>query len=138
MALYGYFGGKSSSAFKELINSQIPKSGIKTYVEPFSGSMATFMDDESLNFDKVYYNDKNRHQVNLYYCCSYPDKFLPYLENMIKPGGLLYTEETDPIKTWDFFKSIYHTYTKNDFLYDLIFELGDFDKASIYAFLITS
>lgn len=138
MALYGYFGGKSSSAFKELINSQIPKSGIKTYVEPFSGSMATFMDDESLNFDKVYYNDKNRHQVNLYYCCSYPDKFLPYLENMIKPGGLLYTEETDPIKKWDFFKSIYHKYTKNDFLDDLIFELGDFDKASIYAFLITS
>lgn len=138
MALYGYFGGKSSSAFKELINSQIPKSGIKTYVEPFSGSMATFMDDESLNFDKVYYNDKNRHQVNLYYCCSYPDKFLPYLENMIKPGGLLYTEETDPIKKWDFFKSIYHKYTKNDFLDDLNFELGDFEKASIYAFLITS
>lgn len=138
MALYGYFGGKSSSAFKELINSQIPKSGIKTYIEPFSGSMATYMDDQSLNFEKVYYNDKNRHQVNLYRCCVDPDKFLPYLESLTKPGGLLFTEETDPLKKWDFYKSVYHKYTKNTFLDDLDFELGDFEKAAIYAFLITS
>ena len=136
MALYGYFGGKSASTFKELINSKIPKTGIKTYLEPFSGSMATFIDDESLKFESVIYNDKNRHQVNLYKCCSEPEKFLPYLENL--KSGLLHTTETDHLKKWDFYKSIYHKFTKNDFLDDLNFEIGDFEKAAIYAFLITS
>jgi site-specific DNA-adenine methylase len=136
MALYGYFGGKSSSAFKELINSKIPKNGIKTYIEPFSGSMATYIDDESLRFDNVIYNDKNRHQVNLYKCCSEPEKFLPFLEKL--KSTLLFTTETDVLKKWDFYKSVYHKYTKNDFLDNLDFEIGDFEKAAIYAFLITS
>jgi site-specific DNA-adenine methylase len=136
MALYGYFGGKSSSAFKELINSKIPKTGIKTYLEPFSGSMATYMDDDSLKFDKVIYNDKNRHQVNLYYCCSKSEEFLPYLDNL--KSSLLHTTEINPLKKWDFYKKIYHEYTKNNFLDDMNFEIGDFEKAAIYAFLITS
>jgi site-specific DNA-adenine methylase len=136
MALYGYFGGKSSSAFKEFINSKIPKSEIKTYIEPFSGSMATYMDDESLKFDTVIYNDKNRHQVNLYKCCSEPDKFLPYLEDL--KNTLLHTNEIDPIKKWDFYKKVYQEYTKNEFLDNMNFEIGDFEKAAIYAFLITS
>jgi len=136
MALYGYFGGKSSSAFKEFINSKIPKSEIKTYIEPFSGSMATYMDDESLKFDTVIYNDKNRHQVNLYKCCSEPGKFLPYLEDL--KNTLLHTNEIDPIKKWDFYKKVYQEYTKNEFLDNMNFEIGDFEKAAIYAFLITS
>ena len=69
MSVISYFGGKSSKTFMELINSKIPKTGIKTYIEPFSGSMGTYMDDDSLNFETVIYNDKNRHQVNLYKCC---------------------------------------------------------------------
>ena len=136
MSLIGYFGGKSSSAFMELINSKIPKSGIKTYLEPFSGSFATFMDDDNLKFDVVIYNDKNRHQVNLYKCSSEPEKFLPYLENLKKT--LLYTTETEPIKKWDFYKKVYQEYIKNDFLDNMDFEIGDFEKAAIYAFLITS
>ena len=76
MAMLSYFGGKSSKDFMELINSRIPKSGIKTYVEPFSGSFATYMDDKSIYFDQVIYNDKNRHQVNLYRCCKDPEKLL--------------------------------------------------------------
>ena len=39
MSVISYFGGKSSNVFIDFINSKIPKSGIKTYVEPFSGSM---------------------------------------------------------------------------------------------------
>ncbi len=136
MALYGYFGGKSSSTFKELINSRIPKTGIKTYIEPFSGSMATYMDDDSLNFEKVIYNDKNRHQVNLYKCCQNPVEFLPYLDNL--KNTILRTSETDTLKKWEFYKSIYQEYTKNTFLDDLNFEIGDYAKAAIYAFLITS
>jgi site-specific DNA-adenine methylase len=134
--MISYFGGKSSSAFHDFINKKIPKTGIKTYLEPFSGSMGTYLDDDQLKFDTVIYNDKNRHQVNLYKCCSEPEKFLPYLENLKKT--LLFTKETEPLKKWDFYKKIYHEYIKNDFLDDMSFEIGDFEKAAIYAFLITS
>jgi site-specific DNA-adenine methylase len=120
----------------ELINSKIPKTGIKTYVEPFSGSFATFLDDDSLNFETVIYNDKNRHQVNLMKCCSNPVEFIPYLEEL--KSTLLHTTEAEPLKKWDFYKKIYKQYQKNDFLDDMNFVIGDFKKAAIYAFLITS
>lgn len=137
MSIISYFGSKSSNNFiQDLINPKIPKSGIKTYVEPFSGSFATYMDDSNLNFEKVIYNDKNRHQVNLMYCCSNPQSFLPFLKEMKE--SLLFTNETNPLKKWDFYKSIYKEYIKNDFLDDMNFEIGDFKKAAIYAFLITS
>ena len=137
MSIISYFGSKSSNSFiKELINPNIPKTGIKTYLEPFSGSMATYMDDDSLNFETVIYNDKNRHQVNLIYCCSTPDKFIPILEKF--KSSVLNTTETHPIKKWEFYKSIYHKYTKNSFLDDMDFEIGDLKKAAMYAFLITS
>ena len=138
MAVISYFGGKSSSTFHEFINSKIPKTGIKTYLEPFSGSMGTYMDDDQLKFDVVIYNDKNRHQVNLYKCCSEPEKFITYLESLSKPFNILYTGETEPLKKWDFYKKIYKEYQKNSFLDDMNFEIGDFEKAAIYAFLITS
>lgn len=138
MSIISYFGGKSSNTFIDFINKQIPKSGIKTYIEPFSGSMGTYMDDDNLKFDKVIYNDKNRHQVNLFKCCSEPEKFVEYLENLSKPFNLLYTDLKDPLKKWDFYKSIYKEYIKNSFLDDMNFEIGNFEKAAIYAFLITS
>lgn len=137
MSVISYFGGKSSNVFMEFINSKIPKDGsIKTYLEPFSGSMGTYMDDPKLKFDVVVYNDKNRHQVNLYKCSSQPDKFVIHLENL--KNTLLHTEETEPLKKWDFYKKIYQEYIKNDFLDNMDFEIGDFEKAAIYAFLITS
>jgi site-specific DNA-adenine methylase len=136
MSITSYFGGKSSSVFQEFINKKIPKTGIKTYIEPFSGSMGTYMDDPSLKFSEVIYNDKNRHQVNLFFCCSTPQDFLPYLEKLNRT--LLFTTETDPLKKWDFYKGIYREYIKNDFLDNMDFEIGDFQKAAIYAFLITS
>jgi hypothetical protein len=46
--------------------------------------------------------------------------------------------ETDSLKKWDFYKAIYKEYIKNDFLDKMDFEIGDFEKAAIYAFLITS
>jgi site-specific DNA-adenine methylase len=136
MSVISYFGGKSSNIFMEFINSKIPKSGITTYLEPFSGSMGTYMDDDSLVFDTVIYNDKNRHQVNLYKCCAQPEKFAEYLDKF--KNSVLHTNETDPIAKWDFYKEIYRKYVKNDFLDDMNFEIGDFKKASMYAFLITS
>ena len=136
MSVISYFGGKSSNVFHDFINTKIPKTGIQTYLEPFSGSMGTYMDDDSLVFDTVIYNDKNRHQVNLYKCCSKPDEFLPYLEKLKQT--LLHTTETEVLKKWDFYKAVYKEYQKNDFLDDMNFEIGDYEKASIYAFLITS
>lgn len=138
MSVISYFGGKSSNTFIEFINKQIPKTGVKTYLEPFSGSMGTYMDDDNLKFEQVIYNDKNRHQVNLYKCCSEPEKFIPYLENLSKPFNILYTDLKLPLEKWDFYKSVYKAYTKNNFLDDMNFEIGDFEKAAIYAFLITS
>ena len=135
-AAISYFGGKSSSVFQEFINKKIPKTGIKTYVEPFSGAMGTYMDDPKLKFDIVVYNDKNRHQTNLYKCCAEPETFVKYLERLKET--LLKTDETDPLKKWDFYKEIYKRYIKNEFLDNMDFEIGDFKKASIYAFLITS
>lgn len=136
MSVISYFGGKSSKTFMELINSKIPKTGIKTYIEPFSGSMGTYMDDDSLNFETVIYNDKNRHQVNLYKCCSQPEQFVPILEKLL--ATKLHTNLTDPIEKWEFYKAIYKEYIKNDFLDNMNFEIGDFKKAAMYAFLITS
>ena len=136
MSILSYFGGKSSSAFMELINSRVPKSGIKTYVEPFSGSFATYMDDKSLKFDKVIYNDKNRHQSNLMKCCSEPDKFIPILEKLKE--SILKTDITDKEEKRLFYRSIYKKYTENDFLDNMDFDIGDFRRAAIYAFLITS
>ena len=138
MSILSYFGGKSSAIFHEFINKQIPKTGISTYIECFGGSFGTYMDDDSLNFETVIYNDKNRHQVNLMRCCVEPEKFLPYLESLTQPGGLIYTLETEPLKKWDFYKSVYKEYIKNDFLDNTSFDIPDFEKASIYAFLICS
>jgi len=138
MSVIAYFGGKSSNVFMEFINKKIPKTGIKTYIEPFSGAMGTYMDDNSLKFEQVIYNDKNKHQVNLYKCCSDPEKFVTYLENISKPFNILYTSEKNVLNKWDFYKSVYKEYTKNNFLDDMNFEIGDFEKAAIYAFLITS
>lgn len=136
MALISYFGGKSSNVFQEFINKKIPKNGIKTYIEPFSGAMGTYMDDNNLIFDVVIYNDKNRHQVNLYKCASEPDKLIDAIENL--KSTLLKTNETKTLDKWEFYKSIYNEYKSNDFLDDYNFELGDFEKAALYAFLITS
>jgi site-specific DNA-adenine methylase len=139
MSLISYFGSKSSNDFvKHLINPNIPKNNIKTYIEPFSGSFATFMDDPDMVFENVIFNDINKHQANLYKCAATPDKLLDSINKLLSTGGILYTNETDVNLKWDFYKSVYREYTKNDFLDNKDFELGDFERAAIYAFLITS
>jgi site-specific DNA-adenine methylase len=137
MAVISFFGGKSSKVFMEFINTKIPKEGIDTYLEPFSGSFGTYLEDPTLNFNTVIYNDKNRHQVNLYKCCTEPEKFLKYLDSL--KNTLLKTDLTDPIDKWNFYKGIYNKYSReNNFLDNMDFEIGDFKRAAIYAFLITS
>jgi DNA adenine methylase len=136
MSIISYFGGKAN--FQSFITPNIP-TDCKTYVEPFSGSFAIYL-DSNLEFNTVVFNDRNRHQANLMQCCASPKEFLVELKSLIAPGGLLYHElGTEQLtEKWDFYKSIYHTYIKNDFLDNMDFELGDFKVAAIYAFLITS
>jgi len=134
MSIISYFGGKAN--FQSFITPNIPKD-CTTYVEPFSGSFAIYLDSK-LEFNTVVFNDRNRHQANLIRCCASPLEFLPELKALLAPGGLLYTEVTTPEEKWDFYKAIYRDYIRNTFLDDMDFEIGDFKVAAIYAFLITS
>ena len=134
MSIISYFGGKAN--FQSFITPNIPKD-CTTYIEPFSGSFAIYLDSK-LEFNTVVFNDRNRHQANLMRCCASPLEFLPELKSLLAPGGLLYTEVTTPEEKWDFYKAIYRDYIRNSFLDDMDFEIGDFKVAAIYAFLITS
>lgn len=136
MSLVSYFGGKSSNIFHDFINTKIPRDSIKTYIEPFSGAMGTYMDDPTFYPEVVIFNDKNRHQVNLFYCASKPKEFLVALDKLKKT--ILNNSLTSPLEKWDFYKAIYKEYQRNDFLDDVSFEIGDFDRAAMYAFLLTS
>jgi DNA adenine methylase len=135
-AMISYFGGKSSKVFQEFINTKIPKSGIDCYVEPFSGSFATFLDGDDMNYRTVVYNDRNRHQANLYKCCQQRSELADVIQKLL--NGPLKCDESDPIKKWDFYKSHYHRWVKGDFLDNNDFEIPDYKRAAIYAFLITS
>ena len=134
MSIISYFGGKAN--FQSFITPNIPKD-CTTYLEPFSGSFAIYLDSK-MEFNTVVFNDRNRHQANLMRCCASPLEFLPELKALLAPGGLLYTEVTTPEEKWDFYKAIYRDYIRNTFLDDMDFEIGDFKVAAIYAFLITS
>ena len=134
MSIISYFGGKAN--FQSFITPNIP-TDCTTYVEPFSGSFAIYLDSK-LEFNTVVFNDRNRHQANLIRCCASPLEFLPELRALLAPGGLLYTEATTPEEKWDFYKEIYRKNIRNTFLDDMDFEIGDFKVAAIYAFLITS
>ena len=134
MSIISYFGGKAN--FQSFITPNIPKD-CTTYIEPFSGSFAIYLDSK-LEFNTVVFNDRNRHQANLIRCCASPLEFLPELKALLAPGGLLYTEVTTPEEKWDFYTAIYRDYIRNTFLDDMDFEIGDFKVAAIYAFLITS
>ncbi len=134
MALSSYFGGKKN--FQTFITPLIPKDS-KTYLEPFSGSFAIYLDSK-MEFENVIFNDFNRHQVNMNKCGSEPEKFLEELKKLFLPGGILYTIETTPDKKWDFYKGVYRKYVDNDFIDNKNFELGDHKRAAIYAFLLTS
>ena len=136
MSISAYFGGKSSKQFQNFINPNINKDGIKTYIEVFGGSMATFLDDKNLSFEKVIYNDKNLHQANFMSCCSHPEEFLKHIYNFKKK--FLNCNETEESKIWNFYKPIYKEIVSSNFLDDLNFEIGNFEKAATYAFLITS
>jgi DNA adenine methylase len=134
-AFHSYFGGKNKMS--TFIVPFTP-SNIKTYVEPFSGSFAVYFytpfDDDVV----AIYNDFNKDQANLFYCAKDYDKFLEKLDYHINnKNGLLYCESKKIEDRKSHYKELYYSIKKSDFSKS-IFKLGDYDRACVYAFLLTS
>ena len=118
-ALTGWFGGKNSMS--NWIYQHIPKD-IKTYVEVFSGSMAIYFNEDFTHCENIVFNDFNK------------------LQESLKPGGFLYTIETDSDKYKKHYRDLY-TKTKSkdcDFYDDMDFNIPDYVRGVIYSFMITS
>ena len=135
-AYHGYFGGKNSIG-KNFITHYTPKN-FKIYVEPFSGSYAVYFFTPMNDDVKAIYNDFNKDQANLFYCSKNYDEFLEKLNyHLNDENGLLYCKHTNIEDKKTFYKELYYSYKKSDFS-QREFELGDYDRASVYAFLLTS
>ena len=136
-ALTGWFGGKNSMS--NCIYQQIPKD-IKTYVEVFSGSMAIYFNEDFTHCENIVFNDFNKLQTNFISCCKDYNKMLSEIEESLKPGGFLYTIETDSDKYKKHYRDLY-TKTKSkdcDFYDDMDFNIPDYVRGVIYSFMITS
>lgn len=133
---HGYFGGKTAIG-KTFISHYTPKN-FKIYCEPFSGSYAVYFFTPMNDDVKAIYNDFNKDQANLFYCSKNYDKFLEKLNyHLNDENGLLYCKHTNIEDKKTFYKELYYSYKKSDFS-QREFELGDYDRASVYAFLLTS
>lgn len=136
-ALTGWFGGKNSMS--NWIYQHIPKD-IKTYVEVFSGSMAIYFNEDFTHCENIVFNDFNKLQTNFISCCKDYNKMLSEIEESLKPGGFLYTIETDSDKYKKHYRDLY-TKTKSkdcDFYDDMDFNIPDYVRGVIYSFMITS
>lgn len=136
--LTGWFGGKNNMS--DWIYSYIPK-GIDTYVEPFSGSFPIFFNEDFSTVKNIVYNDANKLQVNFMLCCKAYNQMLQKIEEYFNPGGFFYCDKKDIVDIKKHYRDLY-THIKNpkenDFYDNLNFEMPNFDKAVIYAFMITS
>jgi DNA adenine methylase len=137
-ALTGWFGGKNSMS--KWIYSFIPKD-IKTYSEVFSGSMAIYFNQDFSHCDDIVFNDFNKLQANFIACCKDYEKMLMSIDSAFLQDGFLYCPEKETVKFKKHYRDLY-TATKNpeksDFYDNLNFEIPDFNRAVIYAFMITS
>ncbi|MCK9416497.1 DNA adenine methylase [Candidatus Dojkabacteria bacterium] len=135
-AYHGYFGGKNTIG-RNFITHYTPKN-FKIYVEPFSGSYAVYFFTPISNDVKVIYNDYNKDQANLFYCSKNYDIFLEKLNyHLNNENGLLYCKGTSIEERKKFYKELYYSYKKSDFS-QKEFQIGDYDRATVYAFLLTS
>lgn len=137
-ALTGYFGGKNSMS--SWIYGNIPKD-ITSYIEVFGGSMAIYFNEDFSHCNNIIYNDYNKLQSNFMHCCLSYDKVLNQLELEQKKGGFLYCPYSDFKDIKNHYRDLYKktkTPETSDFYDNLEFEIPDFKRAAIYAFMITS
>jgi DNA adenine methylase len=134
-AFHSYFGGKNKMSTFIVPFTPI---GVKTYVEPFSGSFAVYFYTPFDDDVAAIYNDFNKDQANLFYCAKDYDKFLEKLDyHMNNDNGLLYCESKNLENKKTHYKALYYDIKKSDFSVRE-FELGDYDRACMYVFLLTS
>lgn len=143
--LTGYFGGKN--AMSSWIKQYIPKD-IKTYAEPFSGSFAVYFNEDFSMCDEIIYNDFNKLQSNFMMCCAKYDKMLDEIYKSFESGFLKFdgydfnANHTVPFERIKKHYRDLYTKTKNpefdDFYDNMDFNMPNYDKAVIYAFMITS
>lgn len=137
-ALTGYFGGKNGMS--SWIGSYIPKD-IKTYVEVFSGSFAIYFNENFSHCENIIYNDANKWQANFTACCKDYNRMLKEIDTAFQPGGFLFCDKTDVNEMKKHYRDLY-TDTKNpakcDFYDNPNFNIPDYEKGVIYAFMITS
>lgn len=135
-AFHSYFGGKNRMS-KDWIVNYTPKN-IKKYCEPFSGSFAVYFFTPLSKDVEVSYNDFNKDQANLFYCSRDYKKMLERIEyHLYDVNGKLYCKDEDIEQRKKFYKELYYKLKKSDF-HKTEFDLGDFDRASVYVFLLTS
>jgi len=129
---HGYFGGKNS--IQSFIVPYIPKD-IKIYCEPFAGSYAIYFYTQ-LSEDVIsVYNDQNSDQVNLFTCSKNHKKLLDTINyHLTNKDGLLNPNGVEPKI---FYKELYYKLKKSNFSNEE-FDIPDYDRASQYAFLLTS
>ncbi len=137
-ALTGYFGGKNSMS--SWIYSNIPKD-IKNYCEVFSGSFAIYFNENFSQCEKIIYNDANKWQTNFVACCKDYTRMLQELDKAFQPGGFLFCDKTEVVDIKKHYRDLY-TNTKNpdkcDYYDNPNFNIPDYEKGVIYAFMITS
>jgi DNA adenine methylase len=134
-ALMSYFGGKNR--FESFIKPAAPRN-YKIYLEPFAGSFAVYFFLDTPNEAKIIYNDINQDQTNLVACSKDYEKFYNFLKNEIEnPNGSLYCKETDERLIKEHYKNLYYSLKNSNFRYEK-FNIPDMNRASLYAFLLTS
>lgn len=96
-----YIGGKYRQA--KWINEFIPQD-MERYAEVFGGAFWVYL-KSTFTAKEVWYNDFNRFMVNLFACCSQPEKFLKYVDH-IEPQDAeryeRYKEEILPLAGTEF------------------------------------
>jgi len=136
--LVGWFGGKNTHS--PWIYSFIPKE-IDTYIEPFSGSFPIYFNEDFSHVKNIVFNDTNKFQVNLMQCSKQYDLFLSEIDLSFKPGGTLYCDKFDISDIKKYYRDLFTEIKdpkKSDFYDNLNFQIPDFERGVIYAFMITS
>ena len=119
--MISYIGGKSRMA--KWISEYIPND-IETYVEVFGGAFWVYVNGDvhtRPKLEKVIYNDFNRYMVNLFECCSRPQKFYDSMLNIKAQDEELF---------YKFKKEVFDDSDVNEVL------LGDYDFGMKYAYIV--
>jgi len=130
-----YFGGKAK--FQDFIVPVIP-TDIKRYIEPFSGSFAIYFLADFKDNVEIIFNDLNKDQANVFECSKNYNKYLDTIKfHLEDTKGKLYCKETDIELRKIFYKELYYSYKRSNFKNET-FDIPDYDRASVYAYLSTA